>query len=34
MHIIATDELFLGKFAESGGNAREFGRGLSATLAI
>ncbi|KAI5455066.1 hypothetical protein NCC49_002338 [Naganishia albida] len=34
MVIHPTDELFLGKFAESGGNAREFGRGLSTTLAI
>ncbi|KAJ9094866.1 hypothetical protein QFC19_007795 [Naganishia cerealis] len=32
--ISATDELFLGKFAESGGNAREFGRGLFSTLAV
>ncbi|KAJ9097737.1 hypothetical protein QFC21_004775 [Naganishia friedmannii] len=29
-----TDELFLGKFAESGGNAREFGRGLFNSLAV
>jgi small subunit ribosomal protein S29 len=34
IYLSATDELFLGKFAESGGNAREFGRGLSTTLAI
>ncbi|KAJ9117163.1 hypothetical protein QFC20_000306 [Naganishia adeliensis] len=34
MVVHPTDELFLGKFAESGGNAREFGRGLSTTLAI